>query len=186
MSKRRIAFVAAFVLTCSIAGCSSGSSSAESSSDQASAASTIAGCSSGSSSSEQVSASSTSASTSIETPASSGSPLFTELSWPADNRVVEEVPMPEFSVGIDSLNTSDNVVTATWNGAEDQEVVDYVQALQDADFTYNVSESKSSTNYSFNAYNNESIEDTTIVNLSYTAKTADRPSVLSISVSRIR
>jgi histidyl-tRNA synthetase len=78
--------------------------------------------------------------------------------------------MPEFSVGIDSLNTSDNVVTATWNGAEDQEVVDYVQALQDADFTYNVSESKSSTNYSFNAYNNESIEDTTIVNLRYTAR----------------
>ena len=163
MSKRLIAITAAFVLTFAIAGCSSGSSSAASSSDQASASSVSA-----------------------EASASSGSPLFTEQSWPADSHVVEQVPTPEFSVPIDTLNTSDNLVSAIWNGVEDQEVVDYVSALQNAGFTYNVVESKSSTNYSFNAYNNENITEATTISLNYTAKTDSNPSILLISVSRIR
>ena len=163
MPKQLIAIAAAFVLMFAIAGCSSGSSSAASSSNQASAPSVSA-----------------------EASTSSASPLFTEQSWPAGSHVVEEVPVPEFSVGIDSLNTSDNMVSATWNGVEDQEVVDYVSALQNAGFTNNVIENKSSTNYSYNAYNNESIADATTVNLSYTAATADHPSILLISVGRIR
>ena len=163
MPKQLISIAAAFVLMFAIAGCSSSSSSAASSSNQASAPSVSA-----------------------EASTSSASPLFTEQSWPAGSHVVEEVPVPEFSVGIDSLNTSDNMVSATWNGVEDQEVVDYVSALQNAGFTNNVIENKSSTNYSYNAYNNESIADATTVNLNYTAATADHPSILLISVGRIR
>ena len=163
MSKRPIAIVAAFVLMFAIAGCSSSSSSAASSDDQTSASSSSA-----------------------EASASSGSPLFTEQEWPADSHVVEQVPAPEFSVPIDTLNTSDITVSATWNGVEDQEVVDYVSALQDAGFTHNVNESKSSTNYSYNAYNDEDITNATTLNLSYTAATADHSSILLISVGRIR
>ena len=165
MSKRLIAITAAFVLMFAIAGCSSGSSSAASSSDQGSA-------------------SSASAEASAETSASSGSPLFTEQSWPADSRVVEGVPVPEFSVPIDTLNTSDLTVSATWKGVDDQEVVDYVSALQDAGFTYSVNESKGSSTYNYAAYNNENILEATTINLAYAAATGDQPSNLMIMAGR--
>lgn len=166
MSKQLIAIAAAFVLMFAIAGCSSGSSSSASSNDQASA-------------------SSASAAASAEASASSGSPLFTEQSWPADSRVVEGVPVPEFSVPIDTLNTSDLTVSATWKGVDDQEVVDYVSALQDAGFTYRVNESKSSSTYNYSARNNENTLEATDINLSYVAATGDQPSSLMIMVSRV-
>ena len=167
MPKRLFAFVAAFALMFAIAGCSSGGSSASSASSDA-----------GSSAGASVSASSEASST-------SGSPLFTDQSWPADEHAAEGVPVPEFSVAPESIQTSENSVGGTWKGLEDQEVVDYVAALKGAGFTVKANENKSSTNYSYSAYNNEDILNGSNVMVNYTASIDGNPSALMIFVSRV-
>lgn len=82
--------------------------------------------------------------------------LFTSAEWP-ENDVTATVPKPEFSVPIESVDTSDSdythSVTARWTGASQSEVAAYVQSLKDAGFTFDASELSNDTMYSYRARN---------------------------------
>ncbi len=82
--------------------------------------------------------------------------LFSDAEWP-ENEVTALVPKPEFSAPIESVSTNDSdtvrSVNAQWTGVTQSEVAEYVQALKDAGFTFEASETSSDTMYSYRAQN---------------------------------
>lgn len=85
---------------------------------------------------------------------STGLTMLGSLEWP-ENEVTEGVPVPQFSVPIGDLHTSEYTVAATWENVSEEEAAAYVQSLKDAGFTFEVSESTSSTSYSYSACNGD-------------------------------
>ena len=84
--------------------------------------------------------------------------LFAKTEWP-ENDATALIPKPEFSVPLESADTSESKfrtrVTGTWVGATQQEVADYVQKLKDAGFTVYANENSMETQYSYSASNAE-------------------------------
>ena len=164
MLKRIAVIAAAVVVVFAIAGCSSGAASSAASSGSE-GSSTVSASASGDASSAAAS-------------------LFSDLAWP-ENHVTEGVPVPSFSVAPSSVNESDNVAGAVWEGVTDQEALDYVEQVKGAGFTYDARETKTATTYSYDARDNEDILDCTIVRINYSAKTDSADSSFRISVERI-
>jgi hypothetical protein len=114
--------------------------------------------------------------------ASGSSSLFTGQEWP-ENETTAAVPKPVFSQPIESLNVSNHIVDARWDGVEESEVVAYIEQLKSAGFTVDVIENKSSTSYSYSARNQEDYQGSSSVWLSYYAAQSSSPTSLNISVS---
>lgn len=166
MPKRLIAFIAAFALTFAFAGCSSeGTSAASSSASSSSSSASSAAASSSAASSSAAGSPSESASSNSSSTSSS---LFVANDFP-ENEVTADVPIPHFSVGASSIDTSESYVRVSYDAVPEDEVAAYVEDVKAAGFTYDANESKSNSKYSYSAWNNEDILQATNIYLQYTS-----------------
>lgn len=107
--------------------------------------------------------------------------MFTGLEWPK-NELTNPLPTPEFSVSPKSINESQYSVSGTWEGVEDQEVVDYLEKLKAAGYTVNASENKDTNSYLYSADNSEDHQTKSHVMLQYMGASDSNKSMLSILV----
>ena len=158
---RKIAiFVAAAVLAFTLAGCSSNSASSSAASSAASSEASASASAASSGASASAEASSAAAS------ASSTSSLFASSDWP-QTEATEGVPVPNFSVGTDTVRSDDNGAMVTWKNVPESEVAAYVEELKAAGFTHESRENKATDSYSYAAYDNDNITEANTVSLMY-------------------
>lgn len=147
MIKKLFVLASACVISLAIFGCSSGSQATTQSNDQSKE------------SAEQ--------STQGESAGSSSSSLFSADEWP-QNETTEGIPVPHFSVGMDSLSMSEGLVNASWKNVPESEVSSYVDEIKQAGFTYDSNEIKSSDMYSYHARNHERLAEGSSVVVTFT------------------
>lgn len=93
-----------------------------------------------------------------EEPTGKGSSLFAGAEW-VENETTSGVPVPSFSVPAESVDVSESEhisdVAGNWVNVPDDEIIEYIQAVKDAGFTYNANEMSTERIYEYSANNAE-------------------------------
>ncbi|MBQ9691311.1 MAG: hypothetical protein IJV62_04370 [Eggerthellaceae bacterium] len=109
----------------------------------------------------------TSSESSDKAQSESKSSLFSGETFP-ENEITAAVPVPDFSVAPRSVETSDTVVSVSYEGVSEDEANAYIEQVKNAGFTYFAHESKSNDSYSYSARNTEDmLSEGTSISLDY-------------------